>query len=211
MNNVGLTADRVRTAYLRVNGETIDPDSVNRLAGYTPYEPKYRFQYGAEVRQGVVVPTNTRDCRPNPISCVTGGSIPPSRIESDPTPFLLRGNATAEYRPTPDWTLAATLQGQFSNDPLPAFEEFAAGSFSIGRGYDPGIVLGDSGVAGAFEVRYGSLAPAGINALAYQPYVFTDIAFAWNEDPSRRPLNPDRLWSAVGACARPWAPSCKAM
>ena len=196
INNVGLTSDRVRTAYVRVDSEFIDPNSVSRIDGFTQYEPKYRFRYGAEVRQGFGVLTNTRDCRPDPLSCVTGGSIPPSRIESDPTPFLVRGNALAEYRPTPDWTLAVTLQGQFSKDPLPAFEEFAAGSFSIGRGYDPGIVLGDSGIAGAFEVRYGSLAPDGIDAFAYQPYVFTDIAYAWNEDPSRRPLNPDRLWSA---------------
>ena len=108
----------------------------------------------------------------------------------------MRGNISAEARPTPEWTLAGDVQVQVSNSPLPAFEEFAAGSFSIGRGYDPGAVLGDSGIAGAFELRYGSLAPKGPEAFTYQPYVFTDVALAWNEDPSRRPLNPDRLWSA---------------
>ncbi len=196
VNNIGLTSDRVRTAYIRIDSEFIDRDSINRVNGYTAFEPRYRFRYATEVRQGFDVLTATRDCRPDPLSCVTGGSIPPSRIESDPTPFLVRGNASAEFRPSPQWTLAANVQAQFSDDPLPAFEEFAGGSFSIGRGYDPGAVLGDSGIAGAFEVRYGSLAPDGIDAIAYQPYVFTDIAFAWNEDPSRRALNPDRLWSA---------------
>lgn len=196
VNTIGLTVDRVRTAYLRVSGDFVDRESVMRVGGFTDYEPRTRVRFGAEIRQGFDVLETSPDCRANPLSCVIGGSIPPARIEADPTPFLARFTAGGEYRPTPDWTLAVNAQAQVSGSPLPAFEEFAAGSFSIGRGYDPGAVLGDSGIAGAFEVRYGSLAPQGIDAFAYQPYVFTDVAFAWNEDPSRRPLNPDRLWSA---------------
>lgn len=196
VNTVGLTVDRVRTAYLRVSGDFVDRESVMRVGGYSDYEPRTRLRFGAEIRQGFDVLETSPDCRPNPISCVTGGSIPPARIEADPTPFLARFTAGGEYRPTPDWTLAVNAQAQVTGSPLPAFEEFAAGSFSIGRGYDPGAVLGDSGIAGAFEVRYGSLAPKEMNGFAYQPYVFTDVAFTWNEDPSRRALNPDRLWSA---------------
>ncbi|MEM7689644.1 MAG: ShlB/FhaC/HecB family hemolysin secretion/activation protein [Pseudomonadota bacterium] len=196
VNAIPLTVDRVRTAYLRVTGDVIDEDSVRRLNGFTPFEPKFRLNYGAEVRKGFDVLDTSPDCRPDPLSCVTLGSIPPGRIEADPTPLLFRANASAEFRPSPLWTLAVNAQGQYSDSPLPAFEEFAAGSFSIGRGYDPGAILGDSGVAGAFELRYGSLAPKDVNAFAYQPYVFTDVAFTWNRDPSRRPLNPDRLWSA---------------
>lgn len=196
INSVPLTVDRVRTAYARVTGDLVDRDSVMRVGGYTAFEPKRRLRIGAEIRQGFDVLDTSPDCRPNPFSCVTGGSIPPSRIEADPTPFLARANVSAEVRPMPNWTFVLNAQGQVSSSPLPSFEEFAAGSFSIGRGYDPGAVLGDSGVAAAFEVRYGSLAPKEIDALAYQPYVFTDVAFAWNDDPSRRPLNPDRLWSA---------------
>jgi len=195
-NNVRLTVDRVRTAYVRVTGEHIDENSIRRLDGYTAFEPKFQLLYGAEVRKGFDVLDASPDCRPNLLACTIGGAIPPGRIEADPTPFLFRANANAAYRPSPEWTLAANVQGQFSSSPLPAFEEFAAGSFSIGRGYDPGAVLGDSGIAAAFEVRYGSLAPKSADSYAYQPYVFTDVAFAWNEDPSRRALNPDRLWSA---------------
>ncbi|NQX93867.1 MAG: ShlB/FhaC/HecB family hemolysin secretion/activation protein [Erythrobacter sp.] len=196
VNNIGITRDRVRTAYARITGEYIDEESLRRLDGYTQFEPRVRVRYGAELRQGFGVLSASDDCRPNPLACAIGGAIPPSRIEADPTPFLVRGNISAEARPTPEWTLAGDVQVQVSNSPLPAFEEFAAGSFSIGRGYDPGAVLGDSGIAGAFELRYGSLAPKGPEAFTYQPYVFTDVALAWNEDPSRRPLNPDRLWSA---------------
>jgi hemolysin activation/secretion protein len=40
--------------------------------------------------------------------------------------------------------------------------------------------------------------------VAWQPFVFTDLAHVWNEDPSRRPGNPDRLWSAGGGVRLAW-------
>ena len=202
--NVPLTQDRVRMLYARVSREFTDAESIQRLGGYTPYEPRLRYGYSAEIRQGFDVLSASPDCRSDLLSCVTGGAVPPSRIEADPTPFLIRYEGQAEYRPTPQWTFALSAQGQITSSPLPAFEEFAAGNFSIGRGYDPGAVLGDSGVAGAFEVRYGSIVPKKADAEAYQPYVFTDVAYAWNEDPSRRPLNPDRLWSAGAGLRAAW-------
>jgi hemolysin activation/secretion protein len=65
-------------------------------------------------------------------------------------------------------------------------------------------VLGDSGVLSSLELRYGSLSPDGAAGLAVQPYVFTDHAIVWNEDPSRSPTNPDRLWSAGGGMRVAW-------
>jgi hemolysin activation/secretion protein len=204
INDFPLTRDRVRTLYARLSGELTDRDSVRRVGGYTPFEPRLRLRYGIEARQGFDVFSASPDCRANLLGCTTGGAVPPSRIEADPTPFLMRFDAAAEFRPVPDWTLALSTQGQFATAPLPAFEEFAAGNFSIGRGFDPGAVLGDDGVAGAFEVRYGSLSPKDVDALAFQPYAFTDIAYAWNQDPSRVALNPDRLWSAGAGLRAAW-------
>ncbi len=204
VNNFALTRDRVRTVFVGFIGEQTDRASVQRLDGYTPFEPKLRLRYGAQVRQGIGILSQSPDCRTNLLACVAGGAAAPSRIEADPTPLLLRYEFGAEYRPIPLITFALEAQAQVTSDPLPAFEEFAAGSFSIGRGYDPGAVLGDSGIASTFEVRYGSLAPADVDAVAYQPYVFTDVAFAWNEDPSRRAQNPDRLWSAGAGVRAAW-------
>ena len=104
----------------------------------------------------------------------------------------------------PNIAFALNAEGQLTNDPLPAFEEFAAGNYSIGRGYDPGAVLGDNGVGISLEARFGSLAPKTAAAVAWQPYVFTDAAWVWNRDPSRRPLNPDSLWSAGGGIRAAW-------
>jgi hemolysin activation/secretion protein len=204
VNAFGLTDDSVRMVYARVAGEVTDRQSVLSAGGYSPYEPKFRLRYGAEVRQGLDVFGTSPDCRPNLLGCLLGGVTPPSRIEADPTPLLLRLNTDVEYRPDPSWTFALSTQAQITGDALPAFEEIAAGNFSIGRGYDPGAVLGDSGVMGAFEVRYGSLAPKTMTGMAYQPYLFTDYAVVWNEDPSRQGTNPDRLWSAGGGLRVAW-------
>lgn len=204
VNAFGLTDDSVRMAYARLAGEWTDQQSVLRAGGYSPFEPKLRLRYGAEVRQGLDVFSASPDCRPNLLGCLLGGVTPPSRIEADPTPLLVRLNTDVEYRPDPLWAFVLRTQAQITNDPLPAFEELAAGNFSIGRGYDPGAVLGDSGLMGAFELRYGSLAPSAMTGLAYQPYLFTDYAVVWNEDPSRRGANPDRLWSAGGGMRVAW-------
>lgn len=204
LNTIGLTDDRVRMVFARLAGEWTDQQSVLRAGGYTPFEPRLRLRYGAELRHGLDVFDASPDCRANLLACLLGGTAPPSRIEADPTPLLLRLNTELEYRPDPLLTFALETQAQITNDPLPAFEELAAGSFSIGRGYDPGAVLGDSGVIGAFELRYGSLMPGSMAALAFQPYLFTDVAYVWNHDPSRRPANPDRLWSAGGGVRMSW-------
>jgi hemolysin activation/secretion protein len=204
LNNFGLTRDRVRMVYARLAGDMTDQQSVLRADGYSPFEPKFRLRYSAELRQGLDVFSASPDCRPNLLGCLFGGVTPPSRVEADPTPLLARFATGIEYRPQPLLTFSLDTQAQITNDPLPAFEELAAGSFSIGRGYDPGAVLGDKGVLSSFEVRYGSLVPSEMKAFAFQPYAFTDVAFVWNEDPSRRPTNPDKLWSLGSGLRVSW-------
>jgi len=204
LNAVPLTRDRVRMAFVRLSGETTDQGSLQRSGGYSPFEPKLRLRYAAEVRQGIDVFETSPDCRPNLLGCLIGGTAPPSRIEADPTPLVLRIGTGLEYRPVPLWTLAFDTQAQLTGDALPAFEELAAGSFSIGRGYDPGAVLGDSGILSSFELRHGSLSPDRADGIAWQPFVFTDLAVVWNEDPSRSAGNPDRLWSAGGGMRVAW-------
>ena len=82
--------------------------------------------------------------------------MPPTRLEGDPTATVLRGSAYGEFRPVPRLTLALGLRGQWSNDPLLSFEEFSAGNYTVGRGYDPGTLLGDSGIGLQAELRFGS-------------------------------------------------------
>lgn len=203
INQVRLTRDRVRMAFLRLDSAVIDPASIGGAGGYTIYEPRLRAHGAIQLRQGLDVLGAAPDCRPAPLACILAGQSP-ARIEADPTPTVLRIEGQADFRPAPLFKLSMGVDGQFTRDPLPAFEEFAAGNYSIGRGYDPGSVLGDSGIGLSLEAAYGSLVPRSPTAFAWQPYVFTDMARAWNRDPSRRPFNPDRLWSAGGGLRFAW-------
>ncbi len=198
INTVALTRDRVRTVFGRVNFQLADAASVARRDGYSAYEPRMRLAGDVELRKGLGGLGTVRDCRGAVPACTTGGAVPPSRIEQNPAPFYVRGSLSTEFRPAPKFGLAAELRGQFSDDPLPSFEEFAGGNYTVGRGYDPAAVLGDTGVGASVELFYGSLMPSSATAVAVQPYVFTDAARTWQHDPSLRPLNPDRLWSAGG-------------
>ena len=195
VNDLRLTRDRVRTAFLRLETLYADPDSIAGTNGFSAYAPQLAARGAIELRQGLDVFDATPDCRTAPLNCIVAG-VAPNRIEADPTPLLLRVDGSADYRPLPQLRFSLEASAQFTRDPLPAFEEFSAGNYSIGRGYDPGSVLGDSGYALGVELGYGDLAPDGPRAWGWEGYLFTDMAWAWNEDPSRSRFNPDRLWSA---------------
>lgn len=198
VNGFELTRDRVRTAFAKLNFSAFDDASIRRTGGFSPYEPQARLAGEVELRKGLDVFGAAPDCRGAVLACTTGGAVPPARIEQSPTPFFLRASLNGEYRPDPRFGVAVSLRGQFSDTALPSFEEFAAGNYTIGRGFDPAAMLGDSGVGASLELFYGSLRPSRADAFVIQPYVFTDAAQSWQEDPSLAALGSDRLWSAGG-------------
>ena len=114
------------------------------------------------------------DCGPGGAACFLPGAVPLTRVEGQPDAFLVRANALAEWRPAKLFTLSAAPRAQWARDPLLAYEEFSGGNFTVGRGFDPGTVIGDSGVAVTTEARYGSFVPANTKALAIQPFAFFD-------------------------------------
>ena len=113
---------------------------------------------------------------------------------------MLRAAVNGEYRPTPRFTIAAASRGQYSGEPLFSFEEFSAGNYTIGRGYDPGTILGDSGFGLQAELRYGSLFPRTADSFAFEPFVFVDQAWVWNED--RLLAAPDEELTSIGGGIR---------
>ena len=79
------------------------------------------------------------------------------------------------------WSIGLTANGQFSFSPLITGEQILFGGTQVGRGYDPGAITGDSGLGGAFEVRYDThVTDWGIRVL--QPYAFFDAAKVWNKN-----------------------------
>lgn len=195
---IPLNRDRLRVFNLRVDGSWIDAASVAGKRGYSPSEPRLSLATSFEARQGVNFLGASDDCGPAGAACFLPGAIPLTRIEGKPDAFVLRANAQAEWRPDKKFTLSVAPRAQWASDALLAYEEFSGGNFTVGRGFDPGTVIGDNGVAVALEARYGSFVPANTKSFAIQPFVFFDAAWVWNKDNAFNGLNPQKLYSAGG-------------
>jgi hemolysin activation/secretion protein len=78
--------------------------------------------------------------------------------------------------------LALGARAQYAWKPLLSFEEYSAGNYTVGRGYDPGSLLGDRGFGTQAEARFGSRVPASANSAAVEGYAFWDYALVRNRD-----------------------------
>ncbi|MFC0306290.1 ShlB/FhaC/HecB family hemolysin secretion/activation protein [Rhizorhabdus histidinilytica] len=182
-----LTRDRLRVGFLR-----LDMDMGDVPEGRAP---TWRASGSLEFRQGLdLFDASPRPRFPLPL-------VRPARTDGDPTSSLIRGSAAIEYNLGKGFWFAALPRFQYAFDPLFSFEEFSAGNYSIGRGYDPGTIIGDSGLGSGFELRLPRFQPLEKTHLAVQPFVFTDLAWVWNRHNAftfSLPRNPDFLASAGG-------------
>ncbi|HEX9932640.1 MAG TPA: ShlB/FhaC/HecB family hemolysin secretion/activation protein [Allosphingosinicella sp.] len=199
-NDLPLSRERLRVAFLRLDAEAQRTGDPSR---YTPAEPRWRTTGSLQLRQGLGILGASRGCGAALANCASGSVVPPSRLEGDPTAFVVRGEALAEWRPAPIVTFALGAAGQRSSQPLFAFEEFSAGNYTVGRGYDPGTLLGDSGIGFQAEVRVGRAYPRVADGIAVQGYVFHDRAWVWNEDQFTL-ASRDRLSSAGAGVRAAW-------
>jgi hemolysin activation/secretion protein len=116
----------------------------------------------------------------------------------------VRLSGTAEVRPIKGVLLSLSPRFQWSSDALFAFESFAAGNYTVGRGYEPGSLSGDRGAGFQAEIRSNAFRLNLTSQIGFQPYLFTDFAWAWNKRNSSTPANtrnPARL-SSVGGGVR---------
>jgi hemolysin activation/secretion protein len=198
LGGVPINRDRLRIFNLRADASWIDPGSVAGRGGFSPSEPRWALSTSLEARQGASFLGASDDCGPAGTACFLPGAVPLTRVEGKPDAFLLRANALAEWRPHKLFTLSAAPRAQWASDPLLAYEEFSGGNFTVGRGFDPGTIIGDSGVGVAVEARYGSFVPANTKAFAIQPFAFFDAVWVWNKDSAFAGLDPQKLYSAGG-------------
>lgn len=99
----------------------------------------------------------------------------------------------------PGLNLYVAAQGQISANKLLSSEEFGVGGSQWGRGYDPGEITGDHGLAAKAELQYGG----GTNFLflrGYQFFAFFDYGKIWNDDVADKTAGTDKesLMSAGG-------------
>lgn len=184
--SVQLSEDKLRVLYARLDYDRIDGASLGSTIGYSAAEPRWRIGGSLEARQGI---------------SILDASKP---VVDDATAFVLRASAYGEYRPVPKLTFNLSPRAQYSPDPLLSYEEMSAGSYSFGRGYDPGTIIGDSGIGVQAEVRYGSIMPKGPDAIAIQPFLFVDGGWVWNEDVTPGLSDPQELYSIGGGIRGAW-------
>jgi hemolysin activation/secretion protein len=176
---IEINRDRLRVAFARLGYDTLGyPAGDTR---YSAVRPMWGFSAYAEARVGLDLFGASEACGPLLIACQPP-VVPPSRAEGDATAASLRAGLLAEVRPDPRFTVAVGVRGQYSGDALFAFEEFSGGNYTIGRGYDPGAIIGDSGLGFQAELRYGDAVPIAPDQFAFEPFVFLDQVWAWNED-----------------------------
>ena len=76
-------------------------------------------------------------------------------------------------------------RAQIGFNPLLSFEEFTVGNYTVGRGYDPAVIAGDSGAGVAVELRGPRVAPLKRSRFLVQPFLFGDAAWVWNKNDGR--------------------------
>ena len=185
-----ITNDKLRVFYGKIDVDKIDSRSLSDTSGYSSSEPRWRVLGNIELRHGIGALGSSLDCG-TLVRC-------PSRTGGDATAFVARASAYGEIRPLRKLAFSLAPRVQYAKKALLSFEEFSTGNYTVGRGYDPGILSGDSGVAAAGEVKVGSLVPKSAKSIAVQAYAFGDAAVVWNRDADLRALNPQKLYSVGG-------------
>lgn len=193
--DLDFSGDDLRVAFARLDFFGTDEASINGRDGYSAAEPKIAYQATLEVRQGLDILGASPSCGVGFAVCLAPGVVPPSRLDADPTGLLVRGSAGATWRPTPTFGLSATTRFQYSDDALLGYEQFSGGNFTVGRGFDPGAIIGDKGFGVQLEAFGGSLIPDTPDGIAVQPFAFFDLATI---SVNNVPNSGDRLTSTGG-------------
>jgi hemolysin activation/secretion protein len=195
---IDLTQDKLRVAFFRLGFDSADTDFSGR--GYSTAEPPWRLSALFELRKGLHI-FGATNCGDDFADCTGLDDIEPSRLEGQSNATVLRYNAYGEVRPMPKMTFALGARAQYAWKPLLSFEEFSAGNYTAGRGYDPGALLGDMGFGSQAELRYGSRIPVSVKRPAIEGYAFWDHALVRNRDKLTPTVGAQHL-NSIGGGAR---------
>ncbi|HEY6816705.1 MAG TPA: ShlB/FhaC/HecB family hemolysin secretion/activation protein [Croceibacterium sp.] len=199
--NTLLSDDQLRVLFLRVDHELVDRASIRGLGGFSVRQPRWRSGLSLELRQGLSGLGASDDC--NPFADCLPPNVPISNFAADPSSFVARLEGTLEARPLPLLTAAFRPLAQISDGPLLSYEQVSLGNYTVGRGFEPGVALGDSAIGAALELRYGSLFPRSADAFAFEPFVFLDVARGWIDNAAGLP-DPRRVLSTGAGLRARW-------
>lgn len=180
LNHIALTRDRLRVVFARLGFDA--QQTQFDTAGWSLAEPPWRVNALFELRQGLDIFGASHPCGRTGSLCLGEGQVPPSRLDGHAVATVFRFTGYTELRPMPKLTLAVGARAQYASKALLSFEEFSAGNYTAGRGYDPGALLGDRGFGSQTEIRYGSRIPESARKPAVETYAFWDYAAVHNLD-----------------------------
>ena len=189
-----LSQDRLRVGFVRLDADAVDMKGVGPGGSIG-----WRLAGTVEVRQGLDIFDASPNCLAAPANCA-GAVVPPSLVDGNPKATVVRFTGAGEWRFARNMMLTVLPRAQLSTAPVLSFEAFAAGSYTVGRGYDPGVLSGDSGVGVSTELRYDRVALMTDYQFGAQPYAFLDTVWVWNRN-APAGVDPQQVVS-VGAGAR---------
>jgi hemolysin activation/secretion protein len=196
-NGLPLSEDHLRVFYARLDADAID------LRGVGPSGTVgWRLQGSLELRQGASIFGASPDFLADPVRCAAG--VPPSLVDGKPTATVVRFQGVAELRVSKQVTIAVLPRAQVSSAALLSFEQYSAGNYTTGRGYDPGTLSGDSGVGFGTELRRDRFNLVAKADIFMAPFVFVDTAWVWNRN-SPAGADPQRLTSIGAGAHLGWA------
>ena len=143
LGGLPLGNDRSRVGYLGLRADGLMDDGV--------------WSADLQVRRGLAA-----------LGASRAGSSELSRADAEPAATALRLDADFGRQLTRSLTLRGTLRAQWSDRPLLAFERISFGGLNGGPGFDPGAMVGDSGVAATLQLFLPSLA---LGTASLRPFV----------------------------------------
>ena len=121
-----------------------------------------------------------------------------SRNDAEMDFSILKGSLSHRQPIPPFFELYFEASGQVASKPLPTIEEWTLGELTVGRGFEPGAITGDSGYGFIFETRF---TPPTLSDEAWwldniQFYAFLDYGRAYDRgNPTRSPSGYEDLMS----------------
>ena len=153
------------------------------------------------LRHGIGIFNATNSCG---TTCLVSGGIPLSVSGADPTAGVVRGSLYGEVRPAPRFTIAVERARSIFDAHTCQLRTICGGELQVGRGYDPGTLLGDRGIGAQVELRLGSIVPTSARKMAAEPFVFFDIARVGNENSNFLARGQRNLTSFGGGVRATW-------
>ncbi|GAB5486838.1 MAG: ShlB/FhaC/HecB family hemolysin secretion/activation protein [Parasphingorhabdus sp.] len=181
-----LSQDSIRTLYLRAELDG-QKRRLNRSTSLL-------YNGFIEVRRGLSIFDATEF---GPTGFAQTGNRIASRPFGSATATVFRGGVDVTWLTDTILDARAKVEGQWTDDPLLSFDEFAVGNLSIGRGYDPGANSGDRAIGAQFELGANLISEA---SKRLQLFGFFDIVQIENLDP--RTPQASRTLRSVGGGLR---------